>query len=1019
MIKAYIFSFFFTFITITSFAQVAQPDSSIILKNASSVVNILDSIKQFPDSVYQIKDSIQSFLDSTIKTPLNDIELNKTNTVFGKILDSKDNSGLIGVNILLTSKKDSTLIKSAITDIDGGFLVDNVPNGDYKMEISYISYKTINKNITLNDNNINLKEISMTEDSKLLKEVLVEDKQIRVQQLGDTSQFNASAFKTNKDATTEDLLTKMPGVTSENGTVKVNGEEVKRVLIDGKPFFGDDPRTAVQNLPADIIDKVQVFDKMSDQSAFTGFDDGNGQKTINIVTKNGLGNSKFGKVFAGYGGPNNRYSAGANFSTFKGDRRFSVLAMSNNINQQNFNIQDLVGATSSGSTNSGGGGNRGGGNFGRNNAAGNFLVGQQNGIATTNALGLNYSNKIGKLKKVTFTGSYFFNGTKNVNESSSLRNYISSSDSGLVYNETKNVTSKNFNNRVNLRIEYAIDSSNQLTITPSFTAQNYISSSELNASNSRNNESVISSTNNNHSSKQYGFNFSNDILYQHKFAKKGRTISFNLNTTGNFKNNNGTLFTYNQFETDSTIVVDSIDQKSSLNTKSYTVGGNIVYTEPIKKYGQISLNYSPSYTNSTSQKNTNNYDAVTGDYTLPDTALSNQFNNRYITNKLGIAYRYNNQKINWTIGLVGQDALLRSEQVSPNNISVNKNFLSLLPNTELNVKFSKTENLRVFYRTSTNPPSITQLQNVIDNSNSLILTSGNPDLKQTFSQNIGLRYGRTNTKKATNLFLFANATNTINYIANSTTIFERDTIINDIAASAGSQFIQPTNLNGYWNARTFVTYGFPISKIKTNMNVNGGFVYARTPTLINAVKNNANSYALNAGLSLSSNISTKIDFTVSYNANYTIVRNTLQTQNNSNYFNHTASAKFNYQFWKGFVFNTSVSNTLNAGGSSSYNTSYWLLNASLAYKFLKDESLEVKFSANDILNQNRNITRNVTDTYTEDTRSTALQRYFLGTVTYTFKKVGAKSENPNEKAKDFMMMPPPPGGNMPGPPPGN
>ncbi|MFN8284101.1 MAG: TonB-dependent receptor [Chitinophagales bacterium] len=1017
MIKAILFACLLS-CTIIGIAQPLQPsDSTYIVNTDSSIFTKINTLLAADSATLITAAPTKS---KSLDTANLNVPVLKKNSISATIIDTKDNSALIGVNVLFTSKTDTTLIKSAITDVDGNFVIEDIPNGEYKMEISYISYKTINKNIKVDDNSINLKTIGMTEDSKLLKEVVIEEKQIRVQQLGDTAQFNATAFKTNKDATTEDLLTKMPGVTSDNGIVKVNGEEVKKVLVDGKPFFGDDPRTAIQNLPADIVDKVQVFDKMSDQSTFTGFDDGNSQKTINIVTKNGLSNSKFGKFYAGYGGPDNRYNIGLNYSTFKNDRRFSILAMSNNINQQNFNIQDLVGATSTGSATSGGGGNRGGGSggFGRNNQAGNFLVGQQNGIATTTALGLNYSDKIGKKKKVNISGSYFFNGTKNVNESSAIRNYISSNDSGLVYNETKNTTSKNFNNRLNLRIEYAIDSSNQLTFMPSFTSQNYISSSVLSASNSTN-ERLISSTNNNQSTKQRGFNFSNDILYQHKFAKKGRTISLNLTTSGNFKNTNGTLFTYNEDDRDSIAVIDSIDQHSTLKTKSYTIGGNIVYTEPIKKYGQLSINYSPSYMNTNSVKNTNNFDSLTQDYTSVDTALSNQFNNKYITNKLGIAYRYNNQKINWTIGLVGQDALLRSEQLAPNVVSVNKNFLSLLPNTELNIKFSKTENLRIFYRTSTNPPSISQLQNVIDNSNSLILTSGNPDLKQIFQQNIGLRYGRTNTKKATNLFIFANAVNTINYIANATTIFVRDTMINGIAASAGSQFIQPTNLNGYWNARTFVTYGFPIAKIKSNMNVSGGFVYTRTPTLINDARNTANSYALNAGLSLSSNISTKIDFTVSYNANYTIVRNTLQTQNNNNYFNHTASAKFNYQFWKGFVFNTSVSNTLNAGGSSSYNTSYWLLNASLAYKFLKDESLEVKFSANDILNQNRNITRNVTDTYTEDTRSTALQRYFLGTITYTFKKIAGKSANPNEKPKDFMMQGPPPGGGMSGPPPGN
>lgn len=941
-------------------------------------------------------------------------------TITGKINDAKDNSPLIGVNVILTNITDTIITKGASTDVGGNFIIENVAKGNYKLNISYIGYASMDKIIEVHDN-LDMKTLKMAEDSKVLKEVVVKDKQIRVQQLGDTAQFNADAFKTNKDASTEDLLQKMPGVTSDNGNVKVNGEDVKKVLIDGKPFYGDDPRTAIQNLPADVVDKVQVFDKMSDQSAFTGFDDGNSQKTINIITKNGMGNSKFGKFYAGYGGPDNRFNAGLNYNTFKGDRRFSILAMSNNINQQNFNIQDLVGATGAGgnSGGQGGGGNRGGGQGGRggNNAISNFLVGQQNGIATTSALGLNYTNKLGKQKKVTISGSYFFNGTKNENVSTSVRNYISNNDSGLIYNQTQDITSKNFNNRLNVKVEYAIDSSNSLTFTPSLSTQNYISSSFLNATNTKNREGITSATQNNQNIKQYGINFSNDILYQHKFAKKGRTISIDVLTSVNTKNANGSLFSYNKNQTDSTSITDSVNQKSLLETISYTIGGNIVYTEPIKKYGQLSINYAPSFTKSSSQKNTDNYDVLTNTYSLNDTSLSNQFNNTYVTNKLGIAYRYNNKKLNWTIGVAGQDALLRSEQLAPNNISVNKNFLSLLPNTELNYKFSKTENLRFFYRTSTNPPNISQLQNVIDNSNSLILSSGNPDLKQTFSQSIGLRYGRANTEKATNLFIFANATNTLNYIANSTLIFTKDTVVNEFKVASGTQFIQPVNLNGYWNARTFITFGFPITKMKSNMNINGGFVYSRTPTLINAVRNTANSFAVNAGFVLSSNISKKIDFTLSYNANYNIVKNTLQRQNNSNYFNHTASAKFNYQFWKGFVFNTSVSNTLNAGGSSSYNTSYWLFNASLAYKFLKDESLEVKFSANDILNQNKNISRNVTEVYTEDVRSTALHRYFMGTITYTLKKIGAgKSE---DKPRDFMMGPPPGGGMPMPPPPGN
>ena len=692
-------------------------------------------------------------------------------SVSGKVLDTKDNAPLIGVNILLVNPLDSAANKGTSTDADGYFRLDGIMNGQYILNISYISYKKVEKKLSVKDAPVELENLMLTEDSKLLKEVVVEAKQIRVQQLGDTSQFNADAFKVNKDASTEDLLLKMPGVTSDNGTVKVNGEEVKKILVNGKPFFGDDPRAAIQNLPAEIIDKIQVFDRMSDQAAFTGFDDGNSQKTINILTKNGLAASKLGKFYAGYGGPGNRFNVGFNVNAFNGDRRVSLLGMSNNINQQNFNIQDLVGATGT-SGNRGGGGQ---GRMGRNNPVNNFLIGQQNGISTTTALGLNYADKIGKQKKVSVSGSYFFNATLNDNISTSTRNYISTSDSGLVYDETKETNSKNFNNRLNMRIEYAIDSNNTLIVTPSLSTQNNKSTSALDAANIKNTETV-SSTSTNQSVRHTGINFSNDILYQHKFLKKGRTISVNLTTSVNTRKSAVDLFTMNTSQPDSIILTDSIDQKAVVKSIGYTISGSVVYTEPVKKFGQFSITYTPSFTKSISDRTTNNFDTLTGDYTDLDTTLSNRFINHYITNKLGIAYRYNNKKINWTIGVGGQHALLQSNQTFPEIFSVNKSFWSVLPNVEFNYKLSKTDNLRFFYRTSTNPPSITQLQDVIDNSNSLMLTSGNPDLKQTFTQNIGLRVGRTNTDKATNLFVFVNASNTINYISNATTFFQRDTL---------------------------------------------------------------------------------------------------------------------------------------------------------------------------------------------------------------------------------------------------
>ncbi|MDB5228431.1 MAG: TonB-dependent receptor [Bacteroidota bacterium] len=923
-------------------------------------------------------------------------------TVTGKIIDVKDNSGLIGVNILLTNKDDTTQWKGGVTDLEGNFMISDLQKGNYILNISYVSYKTVIRTIVVKDST-DVGTIPMTEESKLLKEVLIQDKQIRAQQLNDTTQYNANSFKTNRDANAEDLLGKMPGVSSENGTVKINGEQVKKIYVDGKEFFGDDPNIALKNLPAEIIDKVQVFDKLSDQAQFTGFDDGNSQKTLNIITKKGKNNGVFGKVYGGYGGPGNRYNAGASINFFKNDRRLTIIGMSNNLNQQNFNSQDLLGITSgSGNARGGGGpsGARGAGSAGRgggDNSLNNFLVSQQNGIATTHAIGLNYTDLLGKNKKVKLTGSYFFNYTKNTNSNDLTRNYITNADSGLVYKETSNSVTNNFNHRLNLRIEYSIDSFNSIIFTPRLNFQVNRSESDVSA-NSSSVEGLINQTQNSTTSKLSGYNFANDILYQHKFHKKGRTLSFNFTTSYNNKNGNGSLYSLSDYFLDSNSTLTN--QRNNQHTKSYTLSGNISYTEPVAKNGQMQFNYGPSYTKSKTDKTTYDFDSLTNDYTLFSSALSNQFDNTYLTNKVGVSYRYNKEKLNWMVGLNFQHALLQSMQSVPYSLQVKRNFYNALPQAMLNYKFSKEKNIRIMYRSSTNPPSISQLQDVVNNNNPLLLTTGNPDLKQDYSHTLTVRYGQNNITKATNLFAFLFASYTQNYVANGTFIPAGDSLVSGVLLARGSQLTKPVNLSGYTSVRTFLTYGVPINKLKSNFNVNGGFSYTRTPGLINNLANFSNNYALNAGVVLSSNISEKIDFTISYSGNYNIVKNTLQQKSNNNYFNHNASAKFNWQFWKGFVFNTSINNTLYAG--ISYNTSYWLWNASLAYKFLKAENLEVKFSVADILNQNKNVTRTVTETYIEDARYTALQRYYMGTITYTIRKFGsAEIKTP----KDFIGTP--------------
>ncbi len=918
---------------------------------------------------------------------------NNSGKVFGFVKDAQSSEPMTFASVALIQAKDFSIVKGVITDKTGRFTISSVPFGNYFIKISFVGYDDLKSEIfILNDVKLekNFGLIKLKRSVTNLKELTIAREQIRVEQKGDTIQYNSNAYKTNPDATTEDLVAKMPGITTDNsGNLKAHGEQVKQVLVDGKPFFGDDPSMALKNLPAEVVDKIQIFDKLSDQSQFTGFDDGQTTKTMNIITKNGKNNGQFGKVYAGYGA-DDHYIAGGNVNLFKGERRISVIGLSNNINQQNFSSQDLLGVTgnSAGGQGRGGGvagrggfsGGGGGGGFG-SNQANNFLIGTQAGVSTTNSIGLNYSDKWGKKMKVT--GSYFFNNTENTNYTSLTRNYFTLKNQGLIYNEYNQSDSRNYNHRINFRFEYELDSLNKLTFTPKLNFQQKNASATVWGSNIFPENSLENKTENSNKSNNFGYTFSNNILYQHKFKKRGRTFSMNIETNANDKNGKGSLYSLNQYINDTTL----IDQHSTQNNNGYTIASGINYTEPIDSNNQIQFNYNPSFIKNKTDKETENFDMIKQDYLLMDTALSNKYQNTYFSNRGGISYRRNGKKNNFMIGVNYQYATLSGNEIFPVAFHVRESYHNLLPNAMYNYKFDKGTNIRFMYRTSTNIPSISQLQNVVNNTNPLLLSTGNPDLKQDYEHTLIVRYGRTKSEKATGLFIFLYGNYAQNYIGNSTFIAPADTIWNkNIVLKKGSQLTQPVNLNDCWNTRGIITYAIPFGLIKCNLNMNGGFTYNKTPSLINHIINLTNNYTMLGGLGLSSNINEKIDFNLSYTANYNMVDNSIQTQSNTNYFYHIATLKLNWIFWKGFVLNTNVNQTYYAGLSQNFNQNFLLWNGSLGYKFLKNQSLELKFSVFDILNQNKSITRNVTDTYIEDNQTKVLNRYYLFTLTYNMKK---------------------------------
>ena len=914
-------------------------------------------------------------------------------TLKGKLADKADNAPIAGATIRLVSQRDSTQKKLVVTDKTGNFAFNNLNAKGYILTITYSGYQKIEQRINIQASNLTPLNFTISKFATDLADVTVVAKAAPVRIKSDTTEFSANQFKVNPDATAEDLIKKLPGIMiDKSGNVTTMGDQVKKVTVDGRDFFGDDATAALKNLPADVIDKIQVFDKLSDQAQLTGFDDGNSIKTVNIVTKNGIRNGQFGRVYAG-AGTDGRYTAGGNISFFKGDRRLSLVGNFNNINQQNFSSQDLLGVTTSGGGRGGGG--RGGG------AADNFNVGQASGISKTNAAGINFSNIY--FKKLTVTGSYFYNNSTNANES--LTNTETIRDPKNRFSTQKsNSASDNTNHRINLRLEYKLDSSNSIFIIPNISFQNYRSTSSSSSQSYYQpyvdlNDSINSSLSKGISNRT-GYNIRNNIMFRHSFAKKGRTISFGFNTGWN--KNDGENFTNGDYKTYKLgLVTDSLVNRFSFNNTSGTsIGGNIAYTEPIGKKGQLQFDYTATVQKNKADQQTFDYDGAK--YSKFDTSLSNRFDNTITTNNAGLNYRLGRSRDEQlSFGVNFQHSKLESQRIFPTATSVNQSFSNVLPNAMYRKKIGLYSNIRVFYRASVNFPSISQLQDVVNANNPLRVSSGNPGLQQSYTHLLSGRYSYTNTKTSKSFFANLFLQTASDYITTATYFPKSDTVIQKTKVTANAQFTKPVNLDGYKSLRTFFTYSMPLKFMKTTLNVNAGFNYSRLPGLVDYKTTSTNSYAYNAGVVLASNISEYVDFNVSYSANFNNSKTTAVTISTNKYINQSAGIQVNLLNKKGWFVQNDVSGNKYTGLSAGLNQSFWLWNAAIGKKIFKKQAGEIKLSVFDLLKQNQSISRTITGPVTEDVQTKVLRQYFMLTFTYKLKNFGTAKPSTNNNRGEF------------------
>jgi Outer membrane protein beta-barrel family/Carboxypeptidase regulatory-like domain len=898
--------------------------------------------------------------------------------VTGTVKDTGNMQQLNGATISLINSRDSSLLSFVRTDSSGNFGFKNVPKGKYRLSATHSGFHTAW--LTFNvpgDSAVNLGQIYLR-DKSLLDEIVVEAEKAPVTVNGDTLEFNASSFATKPNAVVEDLLKKMPGIqVDKDGTIRVNGQRINKVFVNGREFFTGDPKLATQNLPADAVDKVQVFEKKSDQSESTGFNDGNGETALNLKLKKDKKNPTFGKIKAGAGIPG-RYDGQFNVNRFKGDQQFSAIGMANNTNRQGFSIMDILNFT--GETRNMMKGGNGGGMRIEINDGGSIDFGlpvdgggaSASGIAKTIAGGLNFNDTWNK--KTDVNGSYFYNNLKVATDQHLKRKFISSLNP-YGYSENSNNNKATESSRFNISIDHKIDSFNSIKFTPSYTHQvNQYNSSNDYVSAFADNTKLNDGFSNTMSGAT-GDDFKNSILFRHRFAKKGRTISASFSLAWNNSRSQGSQHSINDFfARDSTQSTDTINQVNHVKSIIQNYGGNITYTEPLSKKTLIELNVSYNFNKGNLNRLTYDYNNYNNKYDKFNPLQSSVFNNEYQYAGGGAGLKNIHKKYSVSIAANLQYATLTS-RLKDSAFMVFQSFINVLPSANFAWNFTRSKTFRLDYNTRNRQPTSSQLQPVTDISDPLNIRVGNPSLKQEYTHNATAQYFSANPLMQKNLMLMINASATQNAIVNA----------DDINAQ-GIRATHPVNADGVYNVFAIVDWGFRVKEINTGFTLGGNVFLNKNVNLVNGLRNNIHLVSYTPRSSVNYNYKDKLDIAAEARVSYNTVRYSLQPSLNNNYLQQEYSMEANAALSFGIGINSDITYTANTGRSAGFNSYFTKWNAAITKQMLKNKKGELKFSVSDILNQNTGISRNANQNYIEDVTYKTLKRYYIIGFTYSLLK---------------------------------
>ena len=884
--------------------------------------------------------------------------------------------------VALLTPVDSVLYQFTRSDKDGKFLLKNVKPGNYILMTSHSQYADYLDDVTITAADKNLGAINLLSKMELLREVVIKTGSIKIK--GDTTSYKASDFKVDANANVEELLKKLPGIqVDKNGTIKAMGETVEKVLVDGEEFFGDDPGMAVKNLRADAVKEVQVFNKKSDQAEFTGIDDGESKKTINLRLKEDKKKGYFGKIDASnqpFTGADSRYNSNVLLSSFKGKRKLSAFLLNGNTGQDGLSWQDsdkFGGSDNNVSMSMDDDGNVnyewGGGDTDQEP-----YVDTQNGFIKNTNAGLQYSNKWTDKQTVNLSPKYNKQIYQN-NNSRSIQTQVGENQLNENRSTVSNVNRSNF--KLNAVYDVKLDSINSLKITAKTNFYN-TDSDEFTRGNTTGNDGLLKNKQERmfatKSDKQSLFA---SVLYKHKFAKPRRTLSVNTNWSVLNTNANNFLKSTNESYDGGVFAFKNDVDQNKIGEKNTQNGAiTVAYTEPIGKKFALQLSHQVMFNSGNSSFLTYDFSATSGNYDVVIDSLSNQFKQTITTNKPTIKLSYNAKKINYSFGSgFGFTSFDLQDQTM--NKEYKRSFTNFFPAANFTYKYKSNSNLRFTYQGATRQPTIDQLQPLRNNQDFFNQTLGNPDLKQSFTNSINISNNSYSILTETNLYQgisFRTTTNLISYNR-------------DIDPESAKTVTKPINTNGNFSGNFYMGYGFKIKKIDLQVNLSPSASYNRSVNSINNKINN--STTLNSAFSVYLSKSKEKKYDINLSNSFSNSRNST-TQNDEIKSFNTNNLGLEVAVYFGEKWKLATDYNLSSRQKTvdfQTNLTNQLWNARLQRTFKNDE-FTAYFMVRDILNQNIGIRRFVSENTISEERNDRLKRYAMIGFTWNFKNKGETTQ---------------------------